>query len=78
MPKSIVLLSTLGGVPVFKRSVSNPRDCSFSVRPTLGASPALPAGADCLPTQILPFIKVPVVMTTASARRVIPKCVTTP
>jgi hypothetical protein len=43
----------------------------------LGASPARPAGMLLRPTQIVPFMKVPVVSTTAGARNFIPKKVVT-
>ena len=41
MLKSMDLASTLAGVPVFKRSVSNPKATKDSVKPVDGASPAL-------------------------------------
>ena len=74
----MVRLSTRGGVPVLSRSVSNPRRRSSSVRPVQALSPARPASTVCRPTQILPFMKVPVVSTTAGARKRIPKWVRTP
>lgn len=61
-----------------RRSVSNPKPVSASVRPTDGASPERPAGSDFRPTQITPFMKVPVVSTTAGARKLIPQKVLTP
>lgn len=44
----------------------------------LAPSPARPAASDCRPTQIRPFINVPVVRTTARARNPRPKKVATP
>jgi hypothetical protein len=36
-------------------------------------APHLPADMDCLPTQMVPFMKVPVVSTAALQRKVMPK-----
>jgi len=76
--KSTERISTRAGVPVLRRSVSNPKPWRFSVRPTDADSPALPAAMEALPTQIFPFMNVPVVTTTEGAKKSTPKNVRTP
>ena len=62
--KMILLLSTLAGVPVFKRYVLIPISCKFWVRPCAACSPDLPADIDLFPIHILPSKNVPAVMIT--------------
>mmetsp|Transcript_14865 Transcript_14865/g.51060 ORF Transcript_14865/g.51060 Transcript_14865/m.51060 type:complete len:204 (-) Transcript_14865:401-1012(-) len=76
--KSTVRASTRAGVPVLRRSVSNPSATRLSVRPLEGASPARPASMLCLPTHMRPFMNVPVVSTVAAARISTPQKVRTP
>jgi len=76
--KSTERASTRGGVPVFRRSVSNPMRTSCSAKPLEGFSPARPASVASRPTQMTPFKKVPAVSTIERARHSSPASVTMP
>ncbi len=65
--QSMVLPSSRGGVPVFRRPIRKPMRSMVSAKPTAGPSPTRPAGMVLSPIWIRPRRKVPVVMTTAPA-----------
>ena len=67
-----------GGVPVFNRSLSNPRDTNCSVMPVAARSADRPPPNFFSPIWITPFKKVPLVNTTASLSISIPSAVLTP
>ncbi len=63
----MVVPSSRGGVPVFRRPRANPARSNDVDSPSAGASPTLPAGQFFSPRWISPRRNVPVVMTTAPA-----------
>ena len=67
--QSIVVPSSLGGVPVFSRPSVKPARSNDFESPIAGASSTRPAGQFFSPRWINPRRKVPVVMTTALARK---------
>ena len=76
--QSIVVPSSRGGVPVFKRPSANPARSSVRDRPSAGASPARPAGICRSPIWISPRKKVPVVSTIDAAAKARPSPSMTP
>ena len=70
--QSIVVPSSRGGVPVFRRPSAKPSPRKVCDRPSDGASPTRPAGIFSSPIWMRPPRNVPVVSTTRPARMFLP------
>ena len=68
----------LGGVPVFRRKVSNPRFLMDSASKVADGRPSPPSAKESFPTNILPESDVPAVTIPAFAVISLPDCVLIP